>query len=164
MAAVPSQPPQTASAESETSPEESFYLKTLPLELMCLLPLVVLSYRWQCWLERVLPTRPRGANPTAQEPEKFGSAVDELEEEITRRLIARGVVRRASISWCNVILKWLLDNTLANLVFGLTFEVLGALWSMQSLKLVYTNVGWVRIHFCQHFFYTSLLIHSRRLC
>ena len=104
---------------------QSYDLGRLAKEKLCELPLLLLDYHWQCWLERMLPTRPPGSGLTAQEQEKITEGDEMVEEEMMRRLIAKGKVRRASISWCNLFLKWVLESTIAALVLQSLFT---AMW------------------------------------
>ncbi|KAI6841504.1 hypothetical protein KC332_g2207 [Hortaea werneckii] len=103
---------------------KSFYLDELPRDLAIQFVLFLANYQWQCLLERYLPTRPQGSNFTAQEKAKVTDDDDMMEDEVMRRLIAKGKVRRASISWCNVFLKWLINNTITFSVIALTYHVL----------------------------------------
>jgi hypothetical protein len=100
---------------SSDSDSESFYLKTLPRELFLLILLSPLYYYWQIWLERFLPGR---SSVTALMPAGEKSEVgegDSREEEIVQKWIAQGKVRRASLSWWNTFVKWVLNLTVGTL-------------------------------------------------
>ncbi|KAK4541401.1 hypothetical protein LTR36_008002 [Oleoguttula mirabilis] len=119
----------------------TFYLKELPPDLLVCAPLTLLAYKWQCWLERTFPGRPRGnqnAIKQAGEKEEIAFSDDEqLEEEIMRKLIAKGKVRRSSISWCNTLMKWFIDNTFGVLFFASATRVLS-----DALKLHLSSNTW----------------------
>jgi len=106
---------------------ESFYWRSLPRETFLLFIICPLYYHWNLWLERLLPGR---ARVTALMPagEKSGAGEgDDREEEIVQRWIAQGKVRRASLSWWNTFLKWILNLTV------------GTLW-IESLRFFLTEM------------------------
>jgi hypothetical protein len=72
--------------------------------------LSALQYWWLIWLERMLPARPRYRDVPYQRNEKVEENEDR-EEEVVKRWIAQGRVRRASLNWCNTFLKWMLQVT-----------------------------------------------------
>lgn len=111
---------------------KSFYFDELPRDLAIQLMLFLANYQWQCLLERWLPTRPQGSNFTAQEKAKVTDDDDMMEDEVMRRLIAKGKVRRASISWCNVFLKWLINNTITFSVIALAYHVIDEVSHLRS--------------------------------
>ncbi|RMY71139.1 hypothetical protein D0863_05334 [Hortaea werneckii] len=111
---------------------KSFYFDELPRDLAIQLMLFLANYQWQCLLERWLPTRPQGSNFTAQEKAKVTDDDDMMEDEVMRRLIAKGKVRRASISWCNVFLKWLINNTITLSVIALAYHVIDEVSHLRS--------------------------------
>lgn len=93
----------------------SFYREILPMEIISFLVLSIFQYCWLIGLERAFPARPRRTNVLVDE--KVG-VDDPREEEIVKTWIARGRVRRVSLSWCNTWLKWVLNLTIGRL--GLT--------------------------------------------
>ncbi|KAI6836886.1 hypothetical protein KC340_g14170 [Hortaea werneckii] len=111
---------------------KSFYFDELPRDLAIQLILFLANYQWQCLLERWLPTRPQGSNFTAQEKAKVTDDDDMMEDEVMRRLIAKGKVKRASISWCNVFLKWVINNTITFSVIALAYHVIDEVSHLHS--------------------------------
>ena len=101
------------------SSDRSFYLVDLPRSLLENLVIQILSYHKQLLLERILPTKP---SPTAHtdRPDngKAKHASEEMETEIMQKLIAEGRVKSVGICWRNVVLRWLLDDTLGTLCFA----------------------------------------------
>lgn len=95
---------------------ESFYTKSLWVEIFIYSLLCPLNYYWHIYLERCFPVRPRGVEIDYSKSEKSGLDVNEgEEEEVVQRWIAQGKVRRSSISWWNTFAKWILDRTVGNL-------------------------------------------------
>lgn len=130
--------------ESSAGKSHRFYYKELPRMLAIIFPLMLLEYQWQCWLERLLPTRPVGSAAfTAQEKEKITDDDDMMEEEVMKRLIAKGKVRPSSIKWVNVLLKWIVDNTLGCLLFGQMFYVILSAGKLQRPGKIWAGFGWV---------------------
>lgn len=110
----------------------SFWLYDLPKTFLWDLITAPLNYRWQCWLEWLLPARRRGPAVYSQprtHPEKEVVDIetdDEMEERVMRKLIAKGKVQRSGFSWFNTIAKWILDISFMNLVW----IVLGCFWDV----------------------------------
>ena len=100
---------------SFNAPEDnsvSFYKKTLPMEVISCLILSIFQYCWLIGLERAFPARSLKTNV----PIKVKVGLDDShEEEIVQTWIARGRVRRTSLSWCNTFLKWVLNVTIGRL-------------------------------------------------
>ncbi|KAI7549663.1 hypothetical protein KC331_g3664 [Hortaea werneckii] len=119
---------------------KSFYLDELPRDLAIQLVLFLANYQWQCLLERWLPTRPQGSNFTAQEKAKVTDDDDMMEDEVMRRLIAKGKVRRASISWCNVFLKWLINNTITFSVIASAYHVIDEVSHLRSPTQIWKDI------------------------
>jgi hypothetical protein len=116
----------TGSASAPVVDEKRFYLTLLPLNLLYFVLTVPLRYYWYIALERAFPARPRAAVEVAYQPEKKVKAFDDDEhhdEEVVKRWIAQGKVRRASISWTNTFLKWVLDLTVGNIVIQCLSEL-----------------------------------------
>ncbi|RMX79203.1 hypothetical protein D0869_08478 [Hortaea werneckii] len=122
----------TDEGDDNSKSAKSFYSDELPRDLAIQLMLFLANYQWQCLLERWLPTRPQGSNFTAQEKAKVTDDDDMMEDEVMRRLIAKGKVRRASISWCNVFLKWLINNTITFSVIALAYHVIDEVSHLRS--------------------------------
>lgn len=95
-------------------PPESFYGRFLPREVVIHLVVSALQYWWLIWLERLLPARPRYNYVPPQQEEKMEESEDR-EEEVVKKWIAQGRVRRASLNWCNTFLKWTLEMTVGQL-------------------------------------------------
>ncbi|KAK7217835.1 hypothetical protein V2G26_005838 [Clonostachys chloroleuca] len=101
----------TLTLDNEGGASKSYYWNTFPRELLSFTFIAGLMYLWDIWLEDLLPTRPRGVGADA----KTEKAVypNEPKEETLGRSIVKSGARRASISWRNTFLKWLMD-----IVFG----------------------------------------------
>ncbi|KAI7202267.1 hypothetical protein KC316_g9034 [Hortaea werneckii] len=141
---LPQQFPWTEKGPDEGSDKsksaKSFYFDELPRDLAIQLILFLANYQWQCLLERWLPTRPQGSNFTAQEKAKVTDDDDMMEDEVMRRLIAKGKVRRASISWCNVFLKWLINNTITFSVIASAYHVIDEVSHLRSPTQVWKDI------------------------
>ena len=112
----------TSSATGSASPltfleePEAFYLSFLPRNVFVYALLCPLSYYWQIYLERFFPTRPRGVEIDYKKKEKVEVDMNEgREEEVVKRWIAQGKVRRSSVSWWNTFVKWVLHVTVGEL-------------------------------------------------
>ncbi|KAF2690386.1 hypothetical protein K458DRAFT_413158 [Lentithecium fluviatile CBS 122367] len=112
---------------------ESFYGKRLPREVVVLLVLCTLGYCWLIWLERMLPARPRRKDVPYEGKERVEESEDR-EEEVVKRWIAQGRVRRASLNWCNTFLKWVLDLTVGHLWYHTVEHLVRGLLKLQSPK------------------------------
>lgn len=70
-----------------------------------------IDYMVQSLLDRVLPTRGNSAAPIYLDRQSYEKITDNdpvHEGEIVRKLIAQGKIKRASINWGTVFLKWIL--------------------------------------------------------
>lgn len=112
---------------------ESFYGRRLPREVVIFMVISALQYWWFIWLERTLPARPR--HREYQREEKVEESEDR-EEEVVKKWIAQGRVHRASLNWCNTLLKWLLELTVGRLWYHTVEHVLRVLLKFQSPKTV----------------------------
>lgn len=137
--------------------EESFYLRYLPRTLFVLILLFPLCYYWHIALERFFPTRPRGVEIAYARDEKadIDHDLNEVqEEEVVKRWIAQGKVRRSSVSWWNTFVKWVLNITLGTLWFDALRHILEGLvkWqsfgnifgSLRGVSVVFPHSSWVR--------------------
>ena len=98
---------------STTDPQaanDKFLYTELPKSIIMSLVLTVVRYWWLMALERFLPARPR-AQPVPATPAPEKDDDDSREEEVIRKWIEAGKVRRASLSWGNTFAKWMLDLT-----------------------------------------------------
>lgn len=111
---------QTAGPSNGTTtanePMESYYGRTFPREVVVYFVISVLQYWWFIGLEKLLPARPRYRETPYDRKVQIEESEDR-EEEVVKRWIAQGRVRRASLSWCNIFLKWVLDMTVGVLCF-----------------------------------------------
>lgn len=107
-------PKEFQEAEGYNESETSFTPKRLTRWFVVAFFHSLLRYQWHIWLERALPTRPRGNLEAAQKANVTVELDEDKEEEVVKRWIAQGRVRRASVSWCNIILKWILLMLLGN--------------------------------------------------
>ncbi|KAF2437756.1 hypothetical protein P171DRAFT_424555 [Karstenula rhodostoma CBS 690.94] len=100
-------------AQQETKEQESFYTKKLPLDVVAMLIMGVLQYCWLLRLEHALPARSRRRDVVVKEK---GEMDEDREEEVVKKWIAQGRVRRASLNWCNTLFKWILNLTVGRAV------------------------------------------------
>lgn len=121
------------SVSSSTSDETSFYKHDLPRDIAIVFILTILEYYWQIWLERILPARPR---PSITTPEKVSPEDDDArEDEIVKKWIAQGKIRRASLSLWNTALKWIMDMTFGSFWIVCVSYVLEELFKWKSGKM-----------------------------
>lgn len=110
-------------------------------------PLCLLRHYWHLLLERCFPTRPRGVEIDYTGKEKAGIHTDEgQEEEVVKRWIAQGKVRRSSISWWNTFIKWVLNGTVGDLWFvALQYWLDGFLRgrSFSDMRVAARSVRWI---------------------
>lgn len=124
----------TTSTSDEPVP---FLSNELPKAVVTFLIMSFLRYYWLIWIERLLPARSRGsAGPTPARPSEKEDD-DAREEEIIRKWVESGKVRRASLNWCNTFLKWTLDMTAGNLWAAFVGMVLA-----EVLKLNWPWTNW----------------------
>lgn len=114
----------TTSTANETKPfnltsadwgldSSTFYKKTLPLEIFFLVIFSPIYYIWHLWLERSFPARPKPTVPFQQDLK--GGETSVQEEEVIQKWIAQGKIHRASLSWWNTFVKWIINLILAPL-------------------------------------------------
>jgi cell division protein FtsL len=108
-------------------PSDFFYSHTLPRELFIFVVISALQYWWHTFLERILPGR---AKSKFAPSEKEAEHSEGREEEIVQRWIAQGRLHRASLSWCNTFLKWMVEMTVGRLWYH-TVEY-GIRWMFKS--------------------------------
>lgn len=95
---------------------EPFYTKSFPIDIFVYALLCPLNYYWHIYLDRFFPARPRGVEIDYSRSEKAGLDINEgQEEEVVKRWISQGKVRRSSVSWWNTFVKWALDRTVGRL-------------------------------------------------
>ena len=127
----------SASPISEDS--EGFYLSYLPRTVLVHVLLCPLVYYWHIFLERFFPVRPRGVEIDYAKKVKVEVDVNEgQEEEVVKRWIAQGKVRRSSVSWWNTFVKWVLHITIGKLLLLSLRHVLGGFLRWRSLT---TSLG-----------------------
>jgi hypothetical protein len=114
----------------EIGPERPFYSRVFPQEVFLFIVLAALQYWWYIALERMLPARPRG-NVQIERYEKVEESEDR-EEEVVKKWIASGRVRRASLNWCNTFLKWVVELTVGRLWYHAVEHVLRGLFRLES--------------------------------
>jgi hypothetical protein len=105
--------------DADKAHSESYHLQVLPRQVVTFLIMSVLQYWWYIALEKMLPARPSRYTSTEkpQLQEKLSEDSEDREEEVVKRWIAQGRVRRASLNWCNTFLKWILDMTVGRLCY-----------------------------------------------
>jgi len=118
------------STDPGSSPE-SFYGRKFPRRLFVRFMLSALVYWWLIFLERMLPARPRRREVLYQREEKVEESEDR-EEEVVKKWIAQGRVRRASLNWCNTFLKWLLHVTVGRLLYEVADHILNNFLQLKS--------------------------------
>ena len=109
--------PMENTKEAKIKETDDFYTSLLRTEVVVILVLAILKSYWNVWLERLLPARPRSSTAvSSRSSEKVdGQEDDAREEEIIRKWVKAGRVRRASLSWCNTFLKWTVELTIGRL-------------------------------------------------
>ena len=135
----------TLTNTSASNIEESFYWKTLPRDVFVSTVIAILGYYWQIWLERTFPARSRPSEKVVSE--KFSEGNDESrEEEVVKKWIAQGKIRRASLSWWNTFMKWVLDVVIGGLWMTTVYCLLEGLLKMKSSpKVLLKGLKWVRL-------------------
>jgi hypothetical protein len=118
---------------------ESFYGRELPREVFIFLVLTILQYWWLIGLERILPARRRRRDIPYQGKEKLEESEDR-EEEVVKKWIAQGRVNRASLNWCNTLLKWVLDLTVGMAWLFTVEHVLRHLLKLKSPMLIFSGL------------------------
>jgi hypothetical protein len=124
--------------------DKPFYLVVLPQEVAVFFLLAPLQYWWYMALERILPARSRDRSSTADLTEKEGS--EDREEEVVKKWIAQGRVRRASLNWCNTFLKWVLEMSVGRLSYHTLEHFLRVLLKLQSPRRLFVQLPSVRGH------------------
>ncbi|KAH4807567.1 hypothetical protein HBI46_123560 [Parastagonospora nodorum] len=121
----------------EYPPEESFYWRRFPRDIVVYMILAAMQYWWYIALEKMLPARPRYKDvvPSA----KFEESEDR-EEEVVKKWIAQGRVNRASLNWGNTFLKWTLDMTIGRVWHRTVYHVLTWLLKLQHPKKLLPNL------------------------
>jgi hypothetical protein len=94
--------------------EQSFYCGTSPNEVVVFLVVTAIQYWWFLALEKMLPARPSRFQDAVRS-EKVLEGGEDREEEVMKRWIAQGRLRRTSLNCCNTFLKWLLNMTVGAL-------------------------------------------------
>ena len=130
---------------SGSNTEESFYWRAFPRDVFTYTIIAILGYYWQIWLERSFPARPRPSSKAYSE--KFAERDDDSrEEEVVKKWIAQGKIRRASLSWCNTFVKWILDVALGGLWIASVYYLLDGLLKMKSSpKVLFKGLKSVRL-------------------
>lgn len=120
-----------------------FYSRQLPRDMVTDIVICMLQYWWFVWLERMLPARPRQKATEYQPVEKVEENEDR-EEEIVKKWIMQGKVRRASLNWCNTFLKLLLQMTVGRVLHFRLTGVLSSVLKWEVPKVILGNMGQVR--------------------
>ncbi|PVI05764.1 hypothetical protein DM02DRAFT_516207 [Periconia macrospinosa] len=110
---------------------ESYYQRELPRGIVIVLIMSSLQYCWFIWLEKMFPARPRLKEVPPQGYEKV-EKYEVREEEVVKKWLAQGKVRRALLNWCNTFLKWVI-----NLTIGRIWKIIHLLWDILNA----TNVS-----------------------
>ncbi len=151
-----------ANTTSHATPEpmeavRPFYSYTLPMKMFFTAFMVPIMYHWHIFLEFCFPARKRprragaaqSSGPPSTQPEKL-AVFDEdgnREEEVVKRWIEDGKVRRSGVSVCNTLAKWFLNYTLGVVLrFGL-LNLFDATIGRQSLTKLMWRLPAVRVPF-----------------
>lgn len=105
------------------SPRTSFYLKTLPPQVLVSAVLVFLDLYWNAALEYVFPARPRGKEVSFEEKKDGGESLRDNDTP-GKRSIVRGKPRRPSLSWRNTLVKWILDMSVGLVLHWTAFHII----------------------------------------
>ncbi|KAF2033122.1 hypothetical protein EK21DRAFT_59322 [Setomelanomma holmii] len=126
-----------ATTTNTSSSSQSIYSWKLPREVAIMVVISALQYYWFIWLEKMLPARPRRKDVPYQRHEKIEES-EGREEEIVKRWIAQGRVKRASLNWCNTFLKWVVELTIGRLWYHahLFFNFTGTYFSTTPLAML----------------------------
>ncbi|KAF2017689.1 hypothetical protein BU24DRAFT_420739 [Aaosphaeria arxii CBS 175.79] len=116
-------------------PLEAFYTVVFPRDVILNTIILMLQYYWYTWLERMLPARPRRIEAYYGRTEKIEES-DDREEEVVKKWIAQGRVKRASLNWCNTFLKWIIELTIGRLWLYTVSHFLGGLLRMESPRKI----------------------------
>lgn len=125
---------------------EKFYWETLPRDLFFLAVVAPIYYYWHIWLERTFPARPRPViMPSRSEKENFLDETDSVtqEEEVIQKWIAQGKIRRASLSWWNTFVKWILNLIVGDLWMQGLRTLLKDLIKWRLPRYYLSNMKWV---------------------
>lgn len=115
---------------------EHFYRSVLPRNIFVGVLLFPLSYYWHIYLERFFPARPR----SIEKNEKTEFNVNEgQEEEVVKRWIAQGKIKRASVSWWNTFVKWVLHLTVGKLWFYSLRHLVDGFVRWKTVKVILGN-------------------------
>ena len=136
----------TSSTFGSSLPEEKpFYLGFLPRNVFIYTLLVPLQSYWNIGLERLFPARPRGVEVSYQQEkkEKFFDDNEDRDEEVMKRWIAQGRVRRSSVSWGNTFFKWILDMTVGKLWFEVVWHLIDGIVMWEGLAVTLANLKMV---------------------
>lgn len=79
---------------------------------------MIVEFKMQAWLEDIFPTRGIRKGLDKQSIEKVTDSDPVREEAIVQKLIAQGKIKRASVNWSNVMLKWIYYQTVFAAVFN----------------------------------------------
>lgn len=122
-----------------------FFKSQFPRDAATIVVGTIFLYHWYLWLERILPTRSRTfatAPPSTSASEKT-EGDEEVEEEIIKKWIAQGKIKRSSVNWTNTFLKWILHLTLGMALWRSTWVLTSALvrlkkpqWIVEEFKEV----------------------------
>lgn len=120
--------------EGPKKQQESFYKKKLPLDIVAYFIMCTLQYCWLLGLERALPARSRRRDVVVTQK---GEMDEDREEEVVKKWIAQGRVRRASLNWCNTLFKWILTLTVGRVWYYAVLHVVCG-----SLRLTSPRKTW----------------------
>ncbi|KAJ4291870.1 hypothetical protein N0V90_009766 [Kalmusia sp. IMI 367209] len=136
---------------------DSYYKKTLPIDTFATLIVCVLQYCWLIWLERMFPARPRRRDVPLDTKENFEMSEDR-EEEVVKKWIAQGRVRRASLSWCNTFFKWILGLTVMRVWYFAVLYIIRRTVKLRSPKKVWKGMlGAIAMNYVTSFFHVTAL-------
>lgn len=135
IASIENDTHSTLTNTSVSTSAESFYWRALPRDVFVNTIITVLGYYWQIWLERTFPARTRPSEKVISD--RFAEGADDSrEEEVVKKWIAQGKIRRASLNWCNTLVKWVLDVVIGGLWVTSVYYLLNRLLKMKFKGLL----------------------------
>lgn len=122
--------------------EMGFWL-TLPRNVLVYTIITIMAYYWQIGLERAFPARPRLSDAKVLSNTGQFREDESREEEVVKKWISRGKVHRASLSWWNTWIKWVLDVVVGGLWMNSVYCLLDGLLKMGPTAEILNVFKWV---------------------
>lgn len=132
-----SNPASSTLRDHDPAAPASFYKTILPAYIVAMFVICTLQYYWLIGLERAFPARSLKLNVPVKEKMELGES---REDEIVQKWIAQGRVRRASLNWCNTLLKWVLSLTIGRLWRSAVFHVVTRALELESPQKIWDDM------------------------